>query len=236
MIFILRVAQLHVGSRTSVSGWETFRNYSLRFDVVQTVGCYFLSAYLFSEIYVWSASKEADLNRIKLIPRTDRPMLNERPIYLTSFFFFLALVQSGCHLFYDYDRLDMPVTKTKPLGSPNQLSHILVPPSAQLKSNLPTLMASCLKRSICVSLAAPFVYSINWLYPWSIRKFSWSFTRTWAKIFWNLPKSSSLPSIAPYHGVLIVDAMGSWKRSVLGICCSRAFEEWTTDYVRVSRP
>jgi nucleoporin NDC1 len=163
-----------------------------------------VSAWLFSEVHGWSASKGADLSRIKYIPRTDRPMLNERPIYMSAFFFFLAVFQSGWHLFYDYDRLDMPVTKTKPLGSPNQLSHILVPPLAQLKSNLPAMMVSCFKRSICVSVAAPFIYSTNLLYLWSIRSLTWSFTRTWAKLFWNLPKSSSLPSIGPYHWSIIV--------------------------------
>jgi nucleoporin NDC1 len=168
-----------------------------------------LSAWLFSEIYVWSASKDADLGRVKLIPRTDRLMLNERPIYLTAFIFFLAVFQSGWHLFHDYDRIDMPVTKTKPLGSPNQLSHIPVPPLVQLKSNLLAMMVSCLKRSICVSLAAPFIYSLNWLYPWSIRKLSWNWTRLWAKMFYNLPKSGSLPSIAPYHWTVILQSIVS---------------------------
>lgn len=210
MIFILRVGQLHVGLRTSYSAWETFRGFTRKFDAIQTAGYYFLSAYVFSEIYVWSASKEADLNRIKLMPRTDRPMINEKPIYLTSFLFFLAAVQSGFHLFYDYDRIDMPVTKTKPIGSPDQLSHLIVPPATQLKSKLLNITISCFKRSVAVALISPILYSMNWgIYPYSVRKFAYSFTRSWAKIFWNLPKSGSLPNIGPYHWDVLVRTVTS---------------------------
>jgi nucleoporin NDC1 len=200
MIFILRVAQLHVGLRTSYSGWQTFRSYGLKFQVIQTIGWYSLSAYLFSEIYIWSVSKDADLNRIKLIPKTGRTTLNEKPIYLTSFFFFLALVQSAYHLFYDYDRIDMPITKTKPDASSDQRAYLVVPPTAQLKTILPSLIQDSLKRVVLVAVLSPMIYSIKFpIYPYSVRSFAWSFTRSWAKVFWSLPKSSLLPSIRPFH-------------------------------------
>ncbi|CAG8976299.1 hypothetical protein HYALB_00005705 [Hymenoscyphus albidus] len=198
MIFILRVAQLHVGLRTSFSAWETFRSFARRFDIIQTLGWYFLSAYLFSEIYVWSASKDADLNRIKLQHRTDRPIINEKPIYLTSFLYFLAAIQSGVHLFYDYDRIDMPVTKTKPIGSPEQLSHLIVPPATQLKSKIPSILISCLTRTLVIMPFFPFLYN------YTVRKFAYTFTRSWAKIFWNLPKSSALPTTGPWHWTVML--------------------------------
>src|ERR1700709_2596689 len=47
MIFILRVAQLHVGIRTSYSAYQTFTRYAARFETVQTAGWYLFSAYLF---------------------------------------------------------------------------------------------------------------------------------------------------------------------------------------------
>jgi nucleoporin NDC1 len=200
MIFVLRVAQLHVGIRTSYSAWYTFRTYAVRFDVVQTVGWYFLSAYLFSEIYIWSASKSADLNRIKLIPKTDRTALNEKPIYLTSFLFFIALVQAGFHLFYDYDRLDMPVTKTGLKVSSDQTSPLVVRPTKKLKEEFPLLLISSLKRATAIAVLSPFIYSIDFgIYPYSVRQFAWSFTRGWAKVFWALPKSNSLPATRPFH-------------------------------------
>ena len=62
VVFVLRVAQLHFGARTSDSSFQTFRHYLLRCEPLQTLGCYFFSAWLFSEIYVWSVPARADLS------------------------------------------------------------------------------------------------------------------------------------------------------------------------------
>lgn len=205
MIFILRVSQLHVGLRTSYSSWQTFRIFFFRPDVVQTAVWYSFSAYLFSEIFIWSASKEADLNRINLIPNTHRPILNERPIYLTTFFYVLAFVQAGFHLFYDYDRIDLPVMKTRPQASPSQTTHLIVPPRAQLRARLPSLVFTSATRATTVALITPMLYSMDiGMYPYSIRKFAWGFTRGWANIFWSLPKTTSPPVKFPWRFELIV--------------------------------
>ena len=198
MIFILRVAQLHVGIRTSNSAYQTFVRYAPRFQTIQTAGWYLFSAYLFSEIYIWSASKEADLNRIKMIRNTERPTLNERPIYLTCFLYFLAIVQTGFHLYYDYDRIDMPITKTKPQDSPDGGAHSVVSPEAQLRTKLLPLAMSALYRSVVMAVVSPFIYSFT------IRDFAWGFTRSFAKYFWSLPKSNALPTIRPFHWGLLM--------------------------------
>lgn len=205
MIFILRVAQLHVGYRTSYSAWDTFRTNAAKFQVVQTVGWYALSAYLFSEIYIWSAPKSADLNRIKLIPKTDRTTLNEQPIYLTGYLIFVAVVQAAVHLYYDYDRLDMPSAKTQLGLAAGQALTPIIPPAAQLKAKFVPMMSSSLKLSVFLTLSSPILYSLPFgFWPYSIRKFAWSFTRSWAKIFWNLPKSGSLPTTKPFHWTILV--------------------------------
>lgn len=193
MIFILRVAQLHVGLRTTNSAYQTFLRYAARLETIQTTMWYLLSAYLFSEIYIWSASQEADLNRIKMPHWTDKRMLNEKPIYLTSYLMFLGLVQTGVHLFYDYDRIDMPVKKIKPETSLDQQISSVVPPYVQLKTRLPVLATGALSRAVGMAVISPFLYSFT------VRNFAWSFTRSFAKIFWNLPKSSALPAVRPFH-------------------------------------
>jgi Nucleoporin protein Ndc1-Nup. len=43
----------------------------------------------------------------------ERPTLNERPIYLHSFHMFLACVQAVFHLYYDYDRIAVPIADKK---------------------------------------------------------------------------------------------------------------------------
>ncbi|RFU36170.1 hypothetical protein B7463_g158, partial [Scytalidium lignicola] len=203
-IFILRVAQLHVGLRTTNSGLETFVRYAPRWQTIQTIGWYFFSAWFFSEIFIWSASESANLNRIISGARTGRPNINERPIYLTSFLLLASLLQAAYHLFYDYDRINMPVTKTKPQSSSDQRPHLVVPPRTQLKNEFPRLALSALKRAGIMTVICPILYSITipiipFVYSFNMRHFAWGWTRMFAKIFWNLPKSTSLPTIGPFH-------------------------------------
>jgi nucleoporin NDC1 len=192
-IFVLRVGQLHVGLRTTPSGFQTFRKYALRSQTLQTAGWYSFSAWLYCEVYIFSASADANIRWITDTRNGERPRLNERPIYLTSYLIMLALLQSWCHLYYDYDRVDMPVTKTKPESSSDQRAHLIVPPSTQLKTLLPTLAASAARRALFMAMAGPFIYTL------AIRHTAWNWTLSLAKIFWSLPRSTALPAIAPFH-------------------------------------
>ena len=105
----------------------------------------------------------------------------------------LALVQTWFHLYYDHDRVNMPVTKTKPESSSDQRAHLIVPPSAQLKTALPALVASAAKRALLMTMAGPFIYSMT------IRHTAWNWTLSFAKMLWSLPRSTALPAIAPFH-------------------------------------
>lgn len=64
MIFVLRVAQLHIDARNTKSPFDTFSRILLRFSAIQTLSCYLVSAWWFSEIYFWSASDGANLGWI----------------------------------------------------------------------------------------------------------------------------------------------------------------------------
>ncbi|TEY69456.1 hypothetical protein BOTCAL_0116g00040 [Botryotinia calthae] len=213
MIFILRVAQLHVGIRTSSSSFHTFTQYAPRYQTVQTALWYLFSAWFFSEIYVWSVPESAGLNRIKLAAKTSRPILNEKPIYLTVFLLFNALVQAGFHLWYDYDRIDIPLTKTGPEVSSEQSSHTAVLPMIQLKEKAMPLFIQCLKRVSIVAVVSPFIYSMNIslpipfilpIYTFNIRESVWGFTRSFAKIFWNLTKAATPPNELPFHWTMVL--------------------------------
>ncbi len=134
-----------------------------------------------------------------------------------SYCFFLSFVQAAIHLWYDYDRIDMPVTKTKPLASSDQRAHLIVPARTQLKSRLPYLAVASLQRAVILSLIAPVIYSVDWLLlPYSVRSVAWGFNRSWAKIFFTLPKSNSLPSTKPFHyTVLLQTANAGFLLSLL---------------------
>ena len=192
-IFVLRVGQLHVGLRTTTSGFQTFQQYAFRLQTIQTAGWYLFSAWLYSEIYIFSASADANIRWITDTRNGERPKLNERPIYLASYLIMLALVQTWFHLYYDYDRVDMPVTKTKPESSSDQRAHLITPPSALLKTALPTLVASAAKRALLMTMAGPFIYSMT------IRHTAWNWTLSFAKMLWSLPRSTALPANAPFH-------------------------------------
>ena len=88
-------------------------------------------------------------------------MLNEKPIYLTSFLLFLAVVQAGFHLFYDYDRIDMPAIKTKPIGAPKETKEVVMPPALQIQEKLPSIAISALKRSVIAAAVFPVIYIVD---------------------------------------------------------------------------
>jgi len=60
-IYILRVAQLHIGARTTVSPLHTLQQQMLKFSTLQTLGWYSFSAWFFCEVYIWSTSVDANL-------------------------------------------------------------------------------------------------------------------------------------------------------------------------------
>lgn len=168
-------------------------------QVVQTLGWYLFSAGFFCEVYLWSATKDQDLFRTRSIQRTDRQALNEKPIYFTFFIYLLGFVQAGFHLWYDYDRIDMPATKTKFLDVKGEQQETAVLASAQLRNKLPSIIATSVKRSFAMVLLAPIVYSLDLgIFP-SFRKIMWRIGRFFVSFMYNLPKSSSLPSTRPFH-------------------------------------
>ncbi|KAJ5484998.1 hypothetical protein N7539_004986 [Penicillium diatomitis] len=108
MVFVLRVSQMHLGSRTTSSPLETAKHL-LPFQVAYTFGCYLFSAWWFTELYLWSSSKEAQLDIVKRGRSHERPILNERPIYIHTFHLLLACTQAYVHLLFDYDEIFVPI-------------------------------------------------------------------------------------------------------------------------------
>lgn len=151
----------------------------------------------------------------------ERPRLNERPIYLRSIFLTLALIQSVLHLYYDYDRVILPVTKTKREIGSDQPPHITVPPLEQLRTRLPHLLQRAVPRALSILILGPLVYSIF------LRRIAWSWSLFLAKILWNLSKSSEPPTIPPYHiSILIRSVTSSFLLVFLWEISNGAFEAY----------
>jgi nucleoporin NDC1 len=110
-----------------------------------------------------------------------------------SYFIILALVQTGVHLWYDYDRISMPELKIE-RGVPSEQAKSLVErPSVQMKAKLPGIAMGAVQRALLMTCIAPFIYAMI------IRQSAWSWSLMFAKMIWNLPKSTAMPAITPFH-------------------------------------
>ncbi|KAB8239823.1 hypothetical protein ETB97_003446 [Aspergillus alliaceus] len=185
VVFVLRVGQMHIGSRTTASPFGTLK-YLIPLDVVQTFGWYIFSAWWFSEIYKWSSSTGAHLEWVRRGRAHERASLNERPIYLYTCHFLLAIVQSVVHLYYDFDRVPIPVAK-RAAGTADQRTHPVEPVSKRIQVALPRLAKDGLTRSAVVAAACPVAYAFL------LRRPAWSFTMYFAKLFWDFPRSAAYP-------------------------------------------
>lgn len=193
----MRVANLHVGVRTTTSGFETCKQCIVDWlQTVKTIGWYVFSAWLFSEIYIWSAPSSANIWWITAANNYERPRLNERPIYLMTFYILLGVVQAFRHMYNDYDRIDMPIMQVIVHHGTDEVVKVtkVVPkPREQLVHGIARIIRRTMTWSLISTGLTPFVNSFL------LREFAWGWTRTFAKIFWSLPKSTALPATRPYH-------------------------------------
>ncbi|PLB54429.1 hypothetical protein P170DRAFT_460570 [Aspergillus steynii IBT 23096] len=185
VVFVLRVGQMHIGSRTTTSPLFTLQD-SLPFKVVQTSAWYLFSAWWFSEIYKWSSPRSAHLEWANQARPHERVSLNERPIYLYTCHFVLAIVQSVVHFYYDFDHVPIPVAKPA-AGASDQRRHPVASVSKQIHLALPRIASDAFKRAAKVAAASPFLYLIFF------RRTAWRFTMSFAKLFWNFPQSAADP-------------------------------------------
>jgi nucleoporin NDC1 len=219
-IFVLRVAQLHAGARTSHSEFQAFKDYALRYQTLQTAGWYLFSAWLFCEVFIFTAPSDANIKWFTDAEINGRPRLNERPIYLTTFFLILALVQTGFHIAYDYDRIELPLIKTSAGNSADGGKRLpaIITPSASLRRALPAIAQHSVQRALIMMCATPVIYSLF------IRKSAWGYTLKFAKVFWKLPRSSALPLVKPFHlGLLARTFWGGFLLTMLWEVGNKAF-------------
>ncbi|KAG2420691.1 hypothetical protein HFD88_000305 [Aspergillus terreus] len=185
VVFVLRVGQMHIGSRTTSSPISAFK-YLVPLNILQTFGWYLFSAWWFSEIYKWSVPTDVHMEWVKRARPHERASLNERPIYLYTCHFLLAVVQSVAHLYYDYDQVPIPVAK-RAAGATDKRTHPLDSVSKRIQAALPRLILDGFARSTIVAGTFPVVYTVLFRRP------AWSFTMYWARLFWDFPRSAADP-------------------------------------------
>lgn len=119
-------------------------------------------------------------------------------------------MQSVVHLYYDFDRVPIPVAK-RAAGNADQRTHPVEPVSKRLQVALPGLIKDGFTRSAVVAAVCPVVYTFF------LRRPAWSFTMYWAKLFWDFPRSAAAPPglIGPIGPGLLLRTMCSGGLLVL---------------------
>ncbi|KAK2743610.1 hypothetical protein FQN55_007208 [Onygenales sp. PD_40] len=204
VVFVLRVGQMHVGAQTTSSSFNSFRQTIFSLPVLQTFAWYLFSAWWFSEVYMFSSSQNAELNWVKPGRSFERAKLNERPIYLHCFYAILAITQSILHLYFDWDQISIPISKRNAKPT-DQRTHALEPLPMRIRNALPQIVYDAVLRSAATAVVGPFIYMFF------LRRTAWSWTLSFAKLFWNFPRSAADPPglIPPLHILLLLRAATS---------------------------
>ncbi|KAF1964937.1 hypothetical protein BU23DRAFT_561473 [Bimuria novae-zelandiae CBS 107.79] len=207
IVYILRIAQYHVGTRNTTRGVDTFGKYAPTARTVATIGCYALSAAFYGEVYIWTQPESKKLGYTDQGKNYERLRLNERPMYLRYMFFVLALAQSGGHLWFDYDRIDFPALKVKT----DQDAATATPPSKPRQVLLQKLSPIARTASILSIVVTIIGTSIYFIPSFGLRHRIWplyySFARNVLMISLSKtrPNPNTLVPFAPLMGWFIVE-------------------------------
>ncbi|KAL8826641.1 MAG: hypothetical protein Q9191_003673 [Dirinaria sp. TL-2023a] len=193
-IFVLRVAQLHIGARSTVSPFQTFVQQVFSFSAVQTFGWYAFSAWWFSEIYIWSAAADANLGWIS-----------------AGKYGMIRRLKTVCHLGLDYDKISLPLEKApaEPVAQDDKSATEAKPPRRiqpldDLKARLPSTLRMIGIQSASIAFVGPIVYAL------CIRRRAWNISMFLAKLVQDVAPVTELSYIPPYHISLI------WRSMISG--------------------
>jgi nucleoporin NDC1 len=184
-VFIIRLANLHVGERNTTSGVETLYQHLTSPRTYNTLWWYGVSAFVFGEVYIWSRGNDANLGWIDPGRTYERPRLNENPIVLRSLYMYLAVVQTCVHLYSERDTvalLNVEVNKQQGAGEETKT----VTPTDKLKQTMPALARWALNVMVfgLVTIAP--------IYFFFLRGTAWSWTYFFGRVFFrDLPKNSA---------------------------------------------
>ncbi|KAJ6063994.1 hypothetical protein N7499_012674 [Penicillium canescens] len=200
-VFVLRVSQMHIGSRTSASSFGIFKQFTF-FQIAQTFGWYIFSAWWFTQIYIWSSSAGNDLQLVKRGRVPERVTMNERPIYLHFYHFTLACVQAAWHLYSDYDRVPLPIAD-RSSRTDDQRIHPVQQTSKYLQRTWMQILQDGGIRSTFVAGATVPVYLVFF------RQTVWSWFFAFARTYADFPRSA-----ADVRGFFPPDPITTFLRTV----------------------
>ncbi|CAK7213019.1 hypothetical protein SCUCBS95973_001657 [Sporothrix curviconia] len=198
VIIILRIAQFHIGIRTTNAPFETFLFNAAKPKTVETIFSYCLAGWLYGQVFRWSAPDDAGFGWITHYPG-DRTRLNERALYLVVHVVCVGAVNAVLHLFWDSDRLLLGTARSSSGGDGSNGSSSTASTKGKtaqlyraLAMQLPFLLISACTRALVGLVTSLIVYTFF------LRPFAWRFTLALFRPFFSLPKSSLPPMVKPY--------------------------------------
>lgn len=169
-----------------------------------TVVSYVLSAFLFGEIYIWTQPESKKLSYTDQGKNYERLRLNERPMFLRYMFVVLALVQSGVHLWCDYDRIDFPAVKVKV----EQDAAATAPPPKPLQvliQKLSSIAQTAAIGSGVMSFGGALVYILGFRYVLWPSYYAWARNVLMISLSKSRPLPATLPPFAPLVGMFFAE-------------------------------
>lgn len=196
-VFIVRVANMHIGECTANSRAETVYAQLFSGRSLHTLIWYVFSSWWFGEVYIWSRSDSASLMMVDPGRPYERPELNENPIFIRSSFLILGVLRCGWHLLGDYDRVAIPPGKEEEEPMPSFITSTLgIQPSSVAKLPRPFraltervgIMANTCGQTVAIGwLANMILYFLLFRYP------AWRWTYGMVKPFFGQMQPSTRP-------------------------------------------
>ena len=199
-ILILRIAQYHVGIRTSNSAFQTFAQHALQIQTAEAVLTYSISAFVFSMVFLFSRSEGSGLELVAYLS-ADRARLNEKALFFMSNLFFMAVQQALLHVYKDNDRLLLGIATPaqKKIDEQNAQNGPASTegPYKRFLGQLPFVGLSSVTQALVGVLISMFFY------PMFLRSIMWRLFLALVRPFYNLPRTNMLPSSLPFGGKTI---------------------------------
>ncbi|KAJ4190848.1 hypothetical protein NW767_006073 [Fusarium falciforme] len=181
-ILVLRIANYHVGLRTTGSGFQTLRTTLLRLETYETLFWYGFSSLLFCNVFLWAVPASANLSWITYFSG-DRARLNEKPLFLMAYLASCAITQTFNHYRKDTDGLVLGLSKSNGERPSDSLKVVI--------QEIPRIFADSFAGALSALPVAFFLYYSV------LRSFAWGWALMFLRIFYNLPKTNMLPPTWP---------------------------------------
>lgn len=195
---MLQIATLKIGKRVTPSKYKSIRIVLTSSATYATVFWYLASASWFAEAFVFTSPKSTELGWIISGGYGVPDKLNERPIYLRTFFLLMGLMHAALHVYYEESALNLsvetvsrPQDKELPTAETEPITALLT------RKAHPMLLQAC-TTSVIASVVGPILYN------WVLRQTLWKAHITFAKAFAHIPRSDANPPTSFYIGGVMV--------------------------------